>query len=234
MQLQGQIAELDRLRRIKCDEFKPTCKRCSSTGRQCGGVGYTEGVHNSEPITPTSETLAMSRSPESTPLSSPTIYLPSLHSLQLAQERRSFQFFTDRTVIDIANGLDTKFWHNWKRHLLQAAYHEPAVRHAAVALAALHEQFELGERSDLETGLINCDNQFALQQYVTAIGLLRNPIRKKKGKIADVALITCILFVCFEVSCQLPFKIPCSQLSATSWSSWCGHRSYRWRGKHLE
>jgi len=78
--------------------------------------------------------------------------------------------------------------------LLLTVHHEPAVQHAAVALGALHECFEHQLSNQAEANL-----GFALQQYVRAIGLVTKPIRERGKQAADVALITCILFVCFEV-----------------------------------
>ncbi|MAD81522.1 MAG: hypothetical protein CL912_01035 [Deltaproteobacteria bacterium] len=82
---------------------------------------------------------------------------------------------------------------------MQAAYHEPAVRHAAVALGALHEHFELNSRPLITYNTDNSNTQFAVQQYVKALGHLVNPAIRRGKPAADVALITCILFVCFEV-----------------------------------
>ena len=79
--------------------------------------------------------------------------------------------------------------------MLQATHHEPAVQYGAVALGALHERFELQYSNMTES-----DDRFALQQYVKAIGFIRNPIRERGKPAADVALMTCVLFVCFEVS----------------------------------
>jgi hypothetical protein len=81
----------------------------------------------------------------------------------------------------------------WNTLLLQTAHHEPAVRHAVFALGALHEVFEVH-------GAHSPDENFAVSQYIHAISLLVGP-GTKKGKTLnlDVALITCVLFVCFEV-----------------------------------
>jgi hypothetical protein len=41
---------------------------------------------------------------------------------------------------------------------------------------------------------------FALQQYVKAIRFVTAPIQETGKLAADVALMTCILFICFEVA----------------------------------
>ena len=85
--------------------------------------------------------------------------------------------------------------------MLQATHHEPGIRHAAVALGCLHERFESGALES-STSLESVDEGgFALQQYMKAISFLVKPSREEGKQAAhDVALMTCVLFVCFEVS----------------------------------
>ena len=52
------------------------------------------------------------------------------------------------------------------------------------------------------------DAPFALQQYLKAIELVTTPIREKGKLAADVALMTCALFVCFEASVLPNYTIP--------------------------
>lgn len=107
------------------------------------------------------------------------------------QERRCFEFFRRRTVPQLSGSFESPFW----SHLLLLAIHnEPAVQHAAIALGALHECFEQQLSNQAEANL-----SFALQQYVRAIGFVTNPIREGGKQAADVALMTCVLFICYEV-----------------------------------
>jgi hypothetical protein len=67
------------------------------------------------------------------------------------------------------------------------------VKHAVIALGALHETFE-------QDRLESAEKDFAVSQYVRALELMVKPgSKKEKGMNVDVALITCVLFVCFEV-----------------------------------
>ena len=43
------------------------------------------------------------------------------------------------------------------------------------------------------------DDVFAVKQYLKAIELVLMPVRDRGKQAADVALMTCILFICFEV-----------------------------------
>ena len=112
------------------------------------------------------------------------------------QERSCFEFFRLWTAPQLS-GFDTSLWHQF---ILQASHHEPAIRHAAIALGSLHQKFAFNESSVLRSNNPPHPDAFALQQYVKAIGLLVQPISKRGKQAADVALIACVLFVCFEVS----------------------------------
>jgi hypothetical protein len=80
------------------------------------------------------------------------------------------------------------------RLVLQAAHHEPAVRHAFVAIGSLHEIS--GHQSAVMDGL---DKAFAFHQYGLAIKALLLPLYESGERAVDVCLIACILFACFEV-----------------------------------
>ncbi|KAH6698443.1 hypothetical protein BKA61DRAFT_530626 [Leptodontidium sp. MPI-SDFR-AT-0119] len=183
-----------KIRHVKCDEGKPACKRCVSTGRKCDGYFYSG--------TPAS-TTSRQTPPQTTPhdiakRSSSIESSPSLNLLESNLEQRSFSFFHQNTIPQLSSIFGSPSWKQLNRLLLQAAYHEPAVRHAAVALGALHEHFELTSRSLTHHSDESRNTEFAVQQYVKALGHLVNPAIRRGKPAADVALITCILFVCFE------------------------------------
>jgi hypothetical protein len=108
------------------------------------------------------------------------------------QERRCFDYFRRRTAPQLSGPFDSTFW---DRLLLQATHHQPAVWHAVAALGSLHRHFEQRHPDVSED-----DDGFALQQYVKAIGFVLMPIREQGKQAADVALMTCVLFTCFEVA----------------------------------
>lgn len=83
--------------------------------------------------------------------------------------------------------------------MLQASHHEVAIKYAIVALGALHEGCVRGDSRIRREGEEGSRLSFATSQYVKAIGQFCDPERKEKKRM-DVVLITCILFICFEVS----------------------------------
>ncbi|KAK5698463.1 hypothetical protein LTR17_023638 [Elasticomyces elasticus] len=109
-------------------------------------------------------------------------------------EQHALQFFVHNSAPQLAGYFDSPFW---QRMVLQAARHEPAVKHAVAAIGALHEK--------LLTGAISADVQmresrarFALEQCNKSIQYLVKP--EKDGKEPDLrlTLTACVLFTCFE------------------------------------
>jgi len=83
--------------------------------------------------------------------------------------------------------------------VLRATQHEAAIKHAVLALGALHERFDDGEKSVLQTIWNKGEGGFALTQYNKAIQQLVKPAASGQRTV-DVCLIACVLFSCFEVS----------------------------------
>ena len=80
-----------------------------------------------------------------------------------------------------------------------AAFHEPALKHASIALASLHERFGKGDRSILKSNQDVAEGGFALQQYNKAIRCLITPRGGNQKPALDTSLVACVLFACFEV-----------------------------------
>lgn len=112
-----------------------------------------------------------------------------------AQERNCFKFFSSYTITHLS-GFDPSLWNQL---ILQVSHHESAVRHAAIALGSLHQSFIHDNVSVIRSNNNTHTAVFATQQYAKALGLLVQPIRDRGKQAADVALIACLLFACFEV-----------------------------------
>lgn len=203
-QIPCQILSTDafcRVRHVKCDEARPGCRKCAQTGRQCDGYAHCTPSPSNKTSTITYSIIPKSLSDVAyrLPPTIPDFLPPSLSASD--QEHHSFRFFHAQTAPQLGSFFGSKFWNHF---VLKASHHEPAVRHAAIALGSLHERFEL---KDVFVPRINEDaeeNSFALQQYVKAINCLVRPDmsadNKHTHRSANVALTTCILFICFEVS----------------------------------
>ena len=159
---------------MKCDETKPACRRCSSTGRKCDG--YFENSPNPGSVT------------------SPGLMLVQRLSTSIpgsTEERRSFSYYLNNTASEFSGYYDSTFW---KQLLLQAAMGEPALRHAVIGIGSLHESFA-NKRLDYSPDAI--ERGFAINQYSKAIGHLRRSLSTGVQE-PLTALMSCILFVCFD------------------------------------
>ena len=92
-----------------CDELKPACRRCSSTGRICDGY-----------FNPASVACEIRPGP-----------------VRSKKESRYFDLFRHRTILGLM-GFDNGSTF-WSYMVLQFSQSSPAVLHAALALGALHE-----------------------------------------------------------------------------------------------
>lgn len=188
-------------RRVKCDEAKPYCQRCTSTGRKCDGYGTLN--------------LLPSSHRDLTTLSSPPALMRSSGN---ARESRSFQYFYERTVPSLAGYCGSEFWN---RLVLQVSQHEKSVWHALIALGSLHENFENDQQIPGLRFSRRGQDSFAVQEYNFAIRALlgrSNPVGMLPANLAvDVCLISCILFACFEVSLG-PAFICLANLTGPLWS----------------
>lgn len=177
-------------RRIKCDEARPHCTRCSSTGRKCDGYG---------------------------PSPNHRFHIPSFSPSNLSfsensRESRCFQYFYERTAPALTGISGSIFWNIF---VLQLSQREKSVWHAIVALGSLHEKFvEKEQRLGGLEFLRREQDAFTIREYSTAIRALLSPAGKTNGEMAasgfgdvtiDVCLISCILFTCFEVGSP-PFR----------------------------
>ncbi|RDW73279.1 hypothetical protein BP6252_07186 [Coleophoma cylindrospora] len=114
------------LRRIKCDEGKPTCLKCSIYGRPCGG--YSQDTENKAPKT----SLLLPKQTYSANL--PLVYSPGACPQESGQDWHYFEHYRDSTAFSVAGSYDPALWNNV---VLQAAEQEPSLKRMLRALAAL-------------------------------------------------------------------------------------------------
>lgn len=165
--------EFCRIRRVKCDEAKPACRRCTSTGRKCDG--YVEDILGSN--SQASRGLILQRLSAAVP--------------GTAEEKRCFSYYLHNSAPELSGYYDSSLW---EKLLLQAAIEEPALRHALIGISSLHEAFA---NKQPDNSLDNEKERFAVGQYTKAIGCLVQSLATGDQK-PLTALMACILFVCFE------------------------------------
>ncbi|KUJ08975.1 uncharacterized protein LY89DRAFT_658031 [Mollisia scopiformis] len=178
-----------KIRKVKCDEGKPACQRCVSTGRVCDGYGIWGGGGNSynersigckERISPPNTILA-------TPMITPRA---STH------EQDCFEWFTCQTVKKFPGLFGSPFW---EILVCQASSSEPAVLHAVLAFSSAHKKEGLDSiRPGKSLTLPDTLEQFTLQQYSHAITHLQPHFATKTKDSVRVALVTCLIFIHME------------------------------------
>ncbi|TDZ49627.1 putative sterigmatocystin biosynthesis P450 monooxygenase stcS [Colletotrichum trifolii] len=135
-----------RIRRVKCDEARPSCNRCITTGRKCDGY-----------ITPPPGVYTWTALLRANPTSQQTVAEPEL---------RALSFF--RTVVApvLAGPLDDLFW---TQLVNQVSHQEKAAKHAVLTISSLYEKFK---ENPLDR-LAGEKNLFAVTNYNQAIRHLR-------------------------------------------------------------
>ncbi|KAE9379086.1 hypothetical protein N431DRAFT_553378 [Stipitochalara longipes BDJ] len=163
-----------KIRRIKCDETRPICLRCSKTGRKCDGYAL--------------EAVAI---PLDNRRSLALVQRLHTHTPGNSQEKRAFQYFITRTAVELSGFYSSSFW---EQLILQASTAEPSLRHAVTGIGALHEEYVNGT---LKYDVDKSNPTFAVSQYTKALGHLRKSLANGKQP-PLTALMSCILFVCFD------------------------------------
>ncbi|KAK7422796.1 hypothetical protein QQX98_001357 [Neonectria punicea] len=159
-----------RIRRVKCDEAKPSCQRCLNSKRQCDGYlpedstvtrrQLVEAVRQLGVVGPVSKALAQyphHRSGSGSGSASPS-------GLSL------FDVFRTLTAPSTAIFMPSSFWTG---ELLQLAHSEPAVWHAVLALGALHQKHELASQGVRRDHRVDVFARLANQNYAQAVSYAR-------------------------------------------------------------
>lgn len=114
------------------------------------------------------------------------------------RERWHFKFFIRYTSPQCSAFSGYDFW---QRIVPQYTEAEPGLRHAVIAVGALHRNFEENQEPD---------SSFAIQQCNIAIHNLKHQLTGDQNHHVEVSIITCILFVSFaffqgdaRAACQL-------------------------------
>ena len=106
------------------------------------------------------------------------------------EERRHLDYFHRRTVPDFNSCFSSEFW---DRLVLQVSHDDVAVRHALVALAAMHEHC-----TSVVVFKSGGSLAYSTEKYTKALSSLRKQIEDHPKTRPETALICCILFIAFE------------------------------------
>ncbi|RHZ43093.1 uncharacterized protein CDV56_100510 [Aspergillus thermomutatus] len=180
------VAEaIPRIRKVKCDEGYPACRRCLSTGRTCDGYGIWGGGSSNRPRKPSTVTVNSALIPQ--PMSG--FHLATSTS---NEEGHYLQWFMERTGPKMSGSFFSEFWSGF---VLQASMSEPAVLHAILALSSVHRQGILND-----DGLNTWDEErMTVTRYSKAIHHLQTHFKAKDRTAFRIALTVCVLFIALEL-----------------------------------
>jgi hypothetical protein len=189
-----------RLRRVKCDEARPQCKKCTSSGRECDyGVRLLspDSNHSSRTLLPRS--LSRSSGDRSLESLSPNIpEVTSILSFASPEDRRAYDYFLKVCLNEI--GPTSPTGDAWVRIAIQHSkvkhvFHAMAavgMAHASVRRVSHFTLVRLVQRADLEA---------AMRHYGKAVSALQSYVAEVMQDRAAVEplLLACMLLVCYEV-----------------------------------
>jgi hypothetical protein len=167
------------IRHVKCDESRPFCHGCVSTGRTCDG--YLDG-----PKMKNKESTLIFVPPDTVSRSLLHIQ-PSLNQ----KEAQHLDHFRHVVVGGMSGFVPSPLW---EKLILQAVHGEPAVCHAAVAFSALQLAGSISSPTT-DTSL----QIFALRQYSTSIKEFQRLLAQHTPHSIEAALICSIICICFEI-----------------------------------
>ncbi|UKZ58701.1 uncharacterized protein TrAtP1_000030 [Trichoderma atroviride] len=160
-----------RIRRVKCDEARPNCRRCISTGRRCDGylpvdialsrralvdIAKHPGTSIPEHIkllqqrrqaaVPVVLTRSLSQAPAAL-ARTPTCLGDERSRLSL--EFQLFDVFRSRTIPSATLLAPSQFW---TQLVLKLTHNEPAMWHACITLASLQQAWHVTENNGASAG----------------------------------------------------------------------------------
>lgn len=167
-----------RARRTKCDEAKPSCRKCVKSGLSCEYAFAGGSVRRWVLVD-----VQTARNPD--------FNIPGT-----SNEKRAFDFFSKTTASELSGHFSKDFW---AKEVLRVGVSASCLRHAIVALGAVHERFNSGKVMHAMQVRVARDSGylFALAQYNTAIRELQ-AYMVKPGCSPKIAVMCCVLFICFE------------------------------------
>lgn len=174
-------------RRVKCDETKPQCIRCLRFGRICDG--YLEPTSGrGTAIIPTKPRI---------PSISIHTASGSIHTTE--EEAQYFRIFHKQAAYELPGFYNNKFW---THVVLQESQITTPVRLAFIAIGTLNWSLKSAPGSHLKVNVIQSvdkkHHENAVRYYLKAIQTLNQYVSVSNSPQIRVALISCILFVCFE------------------------------------
>ena len=193
------IDKCSSVRHVKCDERRPSCLNCTSTGRKCDGYERGRAANHQQAMS--SFGLARSCTSNTSPWNDSQVTFAATLGLPLdEQNNHFFHSFLHGCVPSLTEAMDSEFWQSG---VLRSSY-SPAVQHAAIALGAVYEQRMV--RQNHHASLASSSNDKRLElliftRYAAAIRTLQHHIAESYQipEMLEEIMIACLIFIFMEV-----------------------------------
>lgn len=166
---------------MKCDEAKPACQRCIRSKRQCAGYA---------------DINASKKKPRAFKITYYVPQIPSVYWKDGLSEAVEEEYALDCFFYWITKCFPSELTGPYRR---QDILHEPAIRHAMVAMGILHEiyRYQITGPPEMQRRII------AMQHYGKAIQSLvsqqnSDTYTTDNKKTMSISLLACLLFVSLE------------------------------------
>jgi hypothetical protein len=175
-----------RIRRVKCDEKRPACRRCLDTGRKCDGYESPFILCAKQPVV-----KARART-----IQADTIVPHIWHiSTGIPPDAIALlgRYFSTKTLFDVHLGCDDE-----AKQMLQVGLTSPVIRHAVASLRALREDLDI--HGDIFAPITPSTPRYdyGLQQYCKALSGLASDLSVPGPARLKSALLCCQLFFSIE------------------------------------
>jgi hypothetical protein len=117
----------------------------------------------------------------------------SSHANEDPMERNMHYFFTTVTAPKLSGYFSSDFW---EKRVPQASSAAPSVRHAMIAIGAVHQDF-IAPHENASNCFDVSLKAFAIRHYTKAISHLHQLVSNRSQQL-DITLISCILFIVFD------------------------------------
>ncbi|CZR52561.1 uncharacterized protein PAC_02438 [Phialocephala subalpina] len=180
-----------KIRRVKCDETRPICRRCQNFKITCDGYSRPPGLANQSAL---AGGLRIAPRPVMTP-SIPSN--PSTMVIDNEMDHQYFAFFRDQLSFRMTPFAQSDPF----RELVLQASTIPSIRHTTIALAALAKTYstlqEAGSPFRAVIPEVNAHSEYSLQQYSKGLGLMKHDVADGRQDLRTTIL-TCLLIICVE------------------------------------
>lgn len=181
-----------KIRKVKCDEGKPSCARCLKFGAECEGyeVGRLRNTSN-----PSSLKRILPQTTHSLKFLLPSVGNPFTAVFEDNREYSYFLYFQEEAAIDVSGPFDRGLWNHV---IIQASWNEPSLSGLVASLGALYKA-GCSKSVTLSKGEKNPHQQYAFQQYGQALKNIKMRVSANQNDdTIRIALIASLLIYCFE------------------------------------